>query len=203
MRIFLSFWTKRFVCVAILKNLIDEYLFSSKPNNLIFLFCWNFWRYRKSIVALYNVVGLFTFDWILSNVSRLIFSTFNVGQEDKSSFNHSGSFHYKVLCFNSLLFILLLGRSVRSSFVLIYLDSTFFLFVISVIRFFTNTDKGFLLFNQFNTHCGSVQIILWVLSKPNSFETNFRIHTPINNAISLSLGIDTAFFGAILVLEKI
>ena len=115
---------------------------------------------EKVLLLCTMLLVFLTFDWILSNVSRLIFSTFNVGQEDKSSFNHSGPFHYKVLCFNSLLFILLLGRSVRLSFVLIYLDSTFFLFVISVIRFFTNTDKGFLLFNQFNTHCGSVQIIL-------------------------------------------
>ena len=133
MRIFLSFWTKRFVYVVILKNLIDEYLFSSKSNDLIFFFAGIFEDTEKVLLLCTMLLVFLTFDWILSNVSRLIFSTFNVGQEDKSSFNHSGPFHYKVLCFNSLLFILLLGRSVRSSFVLIYLDSTFFLFVISGI----------------------------------------------------------------------
>ena len=100
--IFLSFLTKWFTYAVTLKSLLDdEYLFSFIPNGVIFSICCDSWRYRKSILASYYVVGPLTSDWIFSIVSWLIFSTFHVGQEDKSSFNHSGPFHQKVHCFNS------------------------------------------------------------------------------------------------------
>ena len=84
---FFSFWTKWFVYAVILKSLIvDEYLFSSTPNGVIFSFCCDSWNF----FALYNVVGPFTSDWILPIVCWLIFSTFLVSQESKWSFNHLG-----------------------------------------------------------------------------------------------------------------
>ena len=165
--IFLSFWTKRFVYAVILKHLIDDAYF-------VFIYAkWchyfdlpQFLKIYKNTVASYNVVGPLTSDWILFIVSWLIFSMFHVDQEGKSSFNHSGPLHHKVLCFNSLLLIPLLGRSAGLSFVLIYLNSTFFSFVISVIRFFTNTYTGFLVFNQFKMHWEFFQIILRVFPNP-------------------------------------
>ena len=60
----------------------------------------------------------------------------------------------------------LFGRSQGLSLVLIDLNSTFFLFVISIIRFFINQIKIFCFFNKFKKHYKSVQIILWVLYKP-------------------------------------
>ena len=140
-----------------------------------------------------NSLILFASLCISFNISEFILGRFFTGQADSSFCSQDGPCHHNFDWPISKAHEPLVAISAGFSSDQIYRKEISFSIKISLTRFSTNTDRGFLVLNQCKTHCESDHKIRLETFTLNSFTRKLAALTPINTANSSKRGMVISF----------